>query len=115
MCIAFLKLSFVSNLNLDRCFMSITKKEVNHIADLAHLQLSAEESEDLVREMDRILDYIGSLQEVDTSGVAPLQHPVELEYRLRKDESKEPLDHEEALKNAPDADTDYFRVPRVLD
>jgi len=95
--------------------MSVTKKDVDYVADLARLQLTEEESESLVNDLNQILDYINTLKEVDTSDVEPLEHVIELEYRLRDDTAKEPLSHEDALKNAPDADSDYFRVPRVIE
>ena len=95
--------------------MSVTKKDVNYVADLAHLQLNEEETESLVSDMNQILDYMTTLEELDTSDVEPLEHVIDLEYRLRDDSAKEPLSHEDALKNAPDADTDYFRVPRVIE
>ncbi|HYW35653.1 MAG TPA: Asp-tRNA(Asn)/Glu-tRNA(Gln) amidotransferase subunit GatC [Balneolaceae bacterium] len=95
--------------------MAVTKEDVNYVADLARLQFSEEESEKMAGEMSKILDYMEKLEEVDTSDVEPLKHVIDLEYRLRSDEAKEPLDHEKALKNAPDADSDYFRVPRVIE
>lgn len=95
--------------------MSVTKKDVNYVADLARLQLSDKETESLVHDMNQILDYMTTLEELDTSDVEPLEHVIDLEYRLRNDKAKEPLSHEDALKNAPDADTDYFRVPRVIE
>jgi aspartyl-tRNA(Asn)/glutamyl-tRNA(Gln) amidotransferase subunit C len=95
--------------------MSVSKKDVDYVADLAHLQLTEEESESLASDMNQILDYMTTLEEVDTSDVEPLEHVIDLEYRLRDDKAEEPLDHDDALKNAPDADTDYFRVPRVID
>ena len=95
--------------------MSVTKKDVDYVADLARLQLDEDERESLANDMSQILDYMTTLEEVDTSDVEPLEHVIDLEYRLRDDDAKEPLSHEDALKNAPDADTDYFRVPRVLD
>lgn len=95
--------------------MSVSKKDVDYVAGLAHLQLTEEESESLVSDMNQILDYMTTLEEVDTSDVEPLEHVIDLEYRLRDDKAEEPLDHKEALKNAPDADSDYFRVPRVIE
>lgn len=95
--------------------MSVSKKDVDYVADLAHLQLTEEETESLANDMNQILDYMTTLEEVDTSDVEPLEHVIDLEYRLRDDKAEEPLDHQEALKNAPDADSDYFRVPRVID
>ncbi|TYP91729.1 aspartyl/glutamyl-tRNA(Asn/Gln) amidotransferase subunit C [Fodinibius salinus] len=95
--------------------MSVTKEEVNYVADLARLKLSEDETESLVGDMNQILDHMETLEEVDTSDVEPLEHVVELEYQLRDDKAKEPVSHDDALKNAPDADTDYFRVPRVIE
>lgn len=95
--------------------MSVSKKDVDYVAGLAHLQLTEEESESLVSDMNQILDYMTTLEEVDTSDVETLEHVIDLEYRLRDDKAEEPLDHKEALKNAPDADSDYFRVPRVIE
>ncbi|HKK46444.1 MAG TPA: Asp-tRNA(Asn)/Glu-tRNA(Gln) amidotransferase subunit GatC [Balneolaceae bacterium] len=95
--------------------MSVTKKDVDYVADLARLQFSDKESESLVNDLNQILDYMNTLEEVDTSDVEPLEHVIDLEYRLRDDNAKEPLSHEDALKNAPDADSDYFRVPRVIE
>lgn len=95
--------------------MSVTKDDVQYVADLARLQLSEQEAEELVNDLNKILDYMADLEEVDTTDVEPLEHVTDLEYRFRKDEAKDPVDHEDALKNAPDADTDYFRVPRVIE
>lgn len=95
--------------------MSVTKDDVTYVAHLARLQLSGKEAESLTKDMSKILDYMATLEELDTSDVEPLEHVIDLEYRFRMDEAKEPLSHEEALKNAPDADTDYFRVPRVIE
>lgn len=95
--------------------MSVTKKDVDYVADLARLQLTEEETESLADDMNQILDYMTTLEEVDTSDVEPLEHVIDLEYRLREDKAKEPISHEDALKNAPDADSDYFRVPRVIE
>lgn len=95
--------------------MSVTKDDVNYVADLARLQFTEEETESLAEDMNSILDYMSTLEEVDTTDVEPLEHVIDLEYRFRKDKAGEPLSHEDALKNAPDADTDYFRVPTVID
>ncbi|MFW6157480.1 MAG: Asp-tRNA(Asn)/Glu-tRNA(Gln) amidotransferase subunit GatC [Balneolaceae bacterium] len=95
--------------------MSVSEKDVQYVAHLARLQLSDEETKSLRKDMNRILDYMETLEELDTDEVEPLEHVTELKYRFREDIALEPLDHEEALKNAPDADTDYFRVPRVIE
>ena len=96
--------------------MSVTKDDVQYVANLARLQLSDDEAEGLKEDMNKILGYIDTLNELDTSGIEPLEHVTEITAStFRKDETKEPLNHEDALKNAPDADSDYFRVPRVIE
>jgi len=95
--------------------MSVTNEEVKHIANLARLHFTDEEVEKLTGEMNKILDYVDKLHEIDTTDVEPLKHITDMNTALRTDETKEQLSHEEALKNAPNADSDYFRVPRVLE
>ena len=95
--------------------MSVSEKEVRYVADLARLQLSEEEVQSLSKDMNDILGYMDLLNELDTSEVEPLEHVIELNSRLREDVAKTPLSHDAALKNAPDADSDYFRVPKVIE
>lgn len=85
------------------------------MAHLARLQFKDEEAEGLKEDMNKILGYMDKLDQLDTSDVEPLEHVTEQPSILRKDEAKEPISHEDALKNAPDADSDYFRVPRVIE
>lgn len=95
--------------------MSVSEKEVRYVADLARLQLTEKEVSSLAKDMNNILGYMDLLNELDTTTVEPLEHVIELKSRLRKDEAKTPLSHDDALKNAPDADSDYFRVPKVIE
>lgn len=96
--------------------MSVTKEDVYYVANLARLQLEESEAEGLQKDMNKILGYIDTLNELDTSDIEPLEHVMEITASaFRKDKAREPLNHEEALKNAPDADSDYFRVPRVIE
>ncbi len=95
--------------------MAVSDEDVKYVAELARLQLSDEEVNRLKEDMNKILHYMETLNEVDTDGVEPLEHVTETGARFRKDEARDPLPHEEALKNAPDADSDYFRVPRVIE
>ena len=95
--------------------MSVSKEDVLYVAHLARLSLSGEEAENLKKDMNSILGYMETLNELDTDGVEPLEHVTEQPAILRKDEAGEPIPHEDALKNAPDADSDYFRVPRVIE
>lgn len=95
--------------------MSVTNEEVKYIANLARLRFTDEETEKLAGEMNKILEYMDELQEVDTTNVEPLEYITSTHSAFRPDIKKEPLSHEDALKNAPNADSDYFRVPRVIE
>jgi aspartyl-tRNA(Asn)/glutamyl-tRNA(Gln) amidotransferase subunit C len=95
--------------------MSVTRDDVLYMANLARLNLPEEEVAQLSRDMNKILQYMELLNKVDTENVPPLLHVMESDARFREDKALAPLDHELALKNAPDADSDYFRVPRVIE
>jgi aspartyl-tRNA(Asn)/glutamyl-tRNA(Gln) amidotransferase subunit C len=111
--------------------MKVTEKDVNYVADLANLELTAEERTGMVRDLNSILDYIDRLNELDTSNVPPM---AQVSDRYGVDESKQgserfayagredileglrkSLPHEVALENAPDADEQFFRVPKVIE
>lgn len=95
--------------------MSVTKEDVAYIANLARLQPDEAQIETLIRDMNRILSYMEQLNQVDTTEVAPLDHVIEIPPDYRTDVALPPLDHNKALSNAPDADSDYFRVPKVIE
>ncbi len=95
--------------------MSVTPDEVRHIAKLARLRLSADEQDAMAIQLSEILGYIEQLNELDTEGVEPMSHVLDLVNATRGDEVKQRISHEEALKNAPAADSDYFRVPRFVE
>lgn len=95
--------------------MSVDKDTINKIAHLARLELSDSQQEEMVKHMNKIIDWMDVLNRVDTENVKPLTHmSVELNV-LREDVVKETMTHEEALLNAPKKDSDYFRVPKVLE
>lgn len=94
--------------------MSVTIKDVEHIAKLARLKLSDKEKTEYTGQLNNILDYMEKLNELDTENVVPLTHPTEKENVLREDVVKESLPRKKALKNAPKANDEYFLVPRVI-
>lgn len=94
--------------------MPVTKKDVEYIAELAKLKFSEEELNDLTVDMNKILTYMEKLNEVDTTDVEPLSHPFENENVFREDELKPSISREEALKNAPVKDEEFFKVPKVI-
>ncbi len=94
--------------------MSISRKEIRHIAKLAKLRFTEAEEEVLAHDMSRILNYMGTLNQLDTSDIEPVTHVHDLTNIIRADSVQDRLNHEEALTNAPDTDGDYFRVPKVI-
>lgn len=94
--------------------MSVTTKDVAYIAELARLRFSESEQERMTEELNSILHYIEKLNEVDTEGVEPLNTIHDQINVLRADVEHTPLSNEEALKNAPDRQDRFFKVPKVI-
>ncbi len=92
----------------------IKREEIEHIAWLARIELDEGEKERFEKQLGSILDYFSVLDELDTEGVEPTYHVVGLRDVMRRDEPKEPLSQEEALKNAPKRDGGYFKGPRIF-
>lgn len=94
----------------------VTKAEVEKVAALAKLEFAEEELDALTTELNSVLGYIDQLKELDVTNVAPLENLNEAvqEPALRKDETRECLTVEEALRNAPKSADGYFLVPKVL-
>ncbi len=95
--------------------MKIDKSTVDKIAHLARLSFDDKSKEKMLSELNAIIDWIDKLEEVDTEGIEPLTNMSHEVSVVREDEVKNELSHEEALKNAPKKDSNYFRVPKVLD
>ena len=94
--------------------MSVSKDEVKNIAKLSKLRLEENEVDEFTKDMNRILDYMEKLNELDTENVEPLSNPLDTFNVFRKDELKKSIDREDALKNAPDGTDEFFRVPKVI-
>ena len=94
--------------------MSVTRKEVEHIAELARLQLDESELEEYTLQLNKILEYVEKLNELDTENVKPLSHPIEGANIFREDIVQRSVDREDALKNAPSKDEEFFKVPKVI-
>lgn len=95
--------------------MSVSKEDVHYIADLARLRFSEEEEEEMAQQLSRVLGYMEKLNELDTEDVQPMSHVLDITNAFREDKVEQRITREEALKNAPDADQAYFRVPKVID
>ena len=95
--------------------MKIDKKTVAKIAKLSKLKFNKEEGELILKDMNKMLDFIGQLNELDTDDIEPLVHMSDEVNKLRKDINKEETSQKEALKNSPEKDSTYFKLPKVLD
>jgi aspartyl-tRNA(Asn)/glutamyl-tRNA(Gln) amidotransferase subunit C len=111
--------------------MKVTEKDVAYVAELAQLELTEEERAGMLRDLNSILEYVDRLSELDTSNVPPMaqvsdrygvdeaKHGSErFAYASREDiveGLRKSLPHAEALENAPDADENFFRVPKVIE
>ncbi len=93
----------------------ITRQQVEYIAELSRLSLSEAEVLAMERDLERILDYVASLQELDTEGVEPTAHAIALATPLRSDRATAAMDPELAVANAPERAGTAFVVPRVID
>ena len=89
--------------------------KVSYVAHLARLKLSPEEELKLGAQLGDILGYIGKLKEVDVSGVEPTAHPFTLVNVTRADEARPSLDHEDAMRNAPQKASGLFIVPKIVE
>jgi aspartyl-tRNA(Asn)/glutamyl-tRNA(Gln) amidotransferase subunit C len=111
--------------------MKVTEKDVAYVAELANLELTEEERAGMLRDLNSILGYVDRLNELDTSDVPPMaqvsdrygvdeakQGSARFAYASREDVLeglRKSLPHEEALVNAPDADENFFQVPKVIE
>ncbi|HAA90717.1 MAG: Aspartyl/glutamyl-tRNA(Asn/Gln) amidotransferase subunit C [Thermoanaerobacterales bacterium 50_218] len=94
--------------------MKLSRELVEHVSLLARLALSEDEKEKFRSQLSAILDYAEIINRVDTSEVEPTYHVLPLRNVTRPDEVGKTLSLEDALKNAPDRDGNYFRVPRII-
>lgn len=94
--------------------MSVTIKDVEHVAALARLSFSDEEKARLTEELNAILRYMEQLNQLDTASVEPLSHVIDLTTAFREDEQRPSLPRDQVLSNAPAATEKFFRVPKVI-
>jgi aspartyl-tRNA(Asn)/glutamyl-tRNA(Gln) amidotransferase subunit C len=95
--------------------MKITEELIDHIAHLARLEFKGEDKVSIQKDMERMIEFVDKLSEIDTANVEPLIFMSEEINRVREDVPQVTVTHEEALMNAPKKDSDYFRIPKVLD
>lgn len=95
--------------------MTLTRADVEHIAQLARLELTPEEKERFREQLSAILEYAARLQELDTEAIPPTAQVIEWRNVMREDEVRPSLPQKDVLANAPEARDGYFVVPTVLE
>ncbi len=95
--------------------MKITREEVQRVAALARLQLSAEEQAALTKQLDKILQYMEKLNLLDTAQVEPLAQAVDIVNAFREDKAAPFPSTEALLANAPARERNFFKVPKIIE
>jgi aspartyl-tRNA(Asn)/glutamyl-tRNA(Gln) amidotransferase subunit C len=93
----------------------ISKDQVKHVAHLARLAITEEEAEKFTKQLDAIISFAEQLNELDTEGVKPTSHVLDMKNVLREDKPEKGLPQEEVLKNAPEHENGQFKVPSILE
>jgi len=88
--------------------------DVKYVAELAKIKLNSSQIKKLEAQFNDILSFFKNLEEVDTRSIEPCSHPLALKNVLRKDEVKPSLRSEKVLRNAPDKEGNFFKVPKVI-
>ena len=94
--------------------MNINDALVEKLANLSRLEFSETEKEEIKNDLEKMIGFIDKLNELDTTGVAPLLHMSENVNVFREDEVKGEIDREEVFRNAPLHDEKFFKVPKVI-
>ncbi len=108
--------------------MKVTEHDVLYVADLANLELTADERGRMLRDLNSILDYMDRLNRLDTSDVEPMSQTVDrygthdsrtasapFAYATRGDKTGPSLDRDDVMRNAPETDGTFFKVPKVIE
>lgn len=95
--------------------MGITKKDVIEVAELARLDFEADEVDEFASQFENIMKFISKLDELDTDGIEPTSHVLDMTTPLREDSVDVCLSQEESLYNAPDKNNGFFAVPKIIE
>ena len=91
----------------------ISKEDVKHVAKLARLELTTSEIDQMSKQLGDIIEYVTQMNEVDTTGVEPMAHPLPAVNVMRDDQVKYEQTKEELMKNAPEEEDGFFKVPKI--
>ena len=95
--------------------MKVTRDIIEHVANLARLNLTEEEKDKMTSEMENIISYVDKLNELDTSNVKPMEHVIPIKNVFREDKVDKSYDIDRILANAPSQEDGCFKVPKVVE
>lgn len=95
--------------------MKLDHTTVDQVAHLARLEFDGEKKDRILKDMNNMIAFVEKLNELDTSATEPLIYMTEETGHLREDEVKQEITQKDALRNAPKHDSDYFKVPKVVE
>jgi len=95
--------------------MKVSRHDIEHIAELARIDLDEDEKELFGSQLSSILDYMEKLNELDTSDIEPTSHVLSLQNIMRDDTVRESIPREDALMNAPSHTEKFYRVPKIIE
>lgn len=93
----------------------VSKKDVEHVAELARIELTEEEKEKFTKQLGDIVEYVDQLNELDTKNIDPMAHPCPITNVMRADRICYDNTREELLENAPEEEDSFFKVPKIND
>ena len=94
--------------------MAVTREDVLKVAELAKLHIPEEELDTFIQQFNEIIEHVNKLNELDTKDVPPTSHVLDIKNVVREDKAAKPFPREEMLKNAPEHDEEYIKVPKVI-
>ena len=94
--------------------MAINKDQVKYVAKLARIDLDEANLDKFTKQMDKILQFMETLKELDTTDTAPSNHALSIKNVFRKDENKPSLANDNVLQNAPAKENEHFKVPKII-
>lgn len=95
--------------------MSVSKKDVEYVAELARLSFNEEEKEELIEDLNKVLEYVEKLNELDTEDTDIIVNPYYIENKFREDEIEDSMELKEVLNNAPQKLEEYIMVPKIIE
>ena len=95
--------------------MSVSKKDVEYVADLARISFSEDEKEMLIHDLNNVLGYMEKLNSLDTEDVDIIVNPIYIENKFREDQLKSSMSEKDVIMNAPNTLEEYILVPKVLE